>query len=48
MNFENIFKNLFVLELANNHLENLQRGIKIINDHAKIVRYNNVKISLKT
>ena len=47
MNFENIFKNLFVLELANNHLENLQRGIKIINDHAKIVRYNNVKAAIK-
>ena len=47
MNFENIFKNLFVLELANNHLGSLQRGIKIINDHAKIVRYNNVKAAIK-
>jgi N-acetylneuraminate synthase len=47
MNFENTFKNLFVLELANNHLGSLQRGIKIINDHAKIVRYNNVKAAIK-
>jgi N-acetylneuraminate synthase len=47
MNSENIFKNLFVLELANNHLGSLQRGINIINDHAKIVRYNNVKAAIK-
>ena len=46
-NKNNIFYNLFVLELANNHLGSLQRGIKIINDHAKIVRYNNIKAAIK-
>jgi sialic acid synthase SpsE len=42
-----LFENLFVLELANNHLGNLKRGLKIIHDHATIVRYNNVKAAIK-
>lgn len=42
-----LFENLFVLELANNHLGNLKRGMKIIHDHASIVRYNNVKAAIK-
>ena len=42
-----IFKNLFVLELANNHWGSLERGIKIIRDHGKIVRHNKVKAAIK-
>ena len=42
-----IFENLFVLELANNHWGNLERGMKIIRDHAAIVRFNNVKGAIK-
>lgn len=42
-----LFENLFVLELANNHWGDLKRGIKIIHDHAMIVRYNNVKAAIK-
>lgn len=42
-----IFENLFVLELANNHWGNLERGLKIIRDHAMVVRYNNVKAAIK-
>ena len=42
-----IFENLFVLELANNHWGNLERGLKIIRDHATVVRYNNVKAAIK-
>lgn len=42
-----IFENLFVLELANNHLGSLQRGLKIIRDHATVIRYNNVKAAIK-
>jgi N-acetylneuraminate synthase len=38
---------LFVLELANNHWGNLERGLKIIRDHAAIVRFNNVKAAIK-
>jgi sialic acid synthase SpsE len=42
-----IFDELFVLELANNHLGDVKRGLKIINDYAKIVRFNNVKAAIK-
>lgn len=42
-----IFENLFVLELANNHLGSVDRGLKIIRDHATVVRYNNVKAAIK-
>lgn len=42
-----IFGNLFVLELANNHLGKLERGLKIVRDHAAIVRFNNVKAAIK-
>src|SRR5947207_405375 len=43
----NIFEELFVLELANNHLGKLERGLKIISDFAKVVRYNNVRAAVK-
>ena len=47
MDSQDIFKNLFVLELANNHWGSLERGLKIIRDHAKIVRHNKVKAAIK-
>ena len=43
----NIFDELFVLELANNHLGSLERGLKIISDFAKVARYNNVRAAIK-
>ena len=42
-----IFENLFVLEAANNHLGNLDRGLKIIRDHGQVARYNNIKAAIK-
>jgi N-acetylneuraminate synthase len=42
-----IFDELFVLELANNHLGDLQRGLKIIGDYSQIVRFNNVRAAIK-
>lgn len=42
-----IFENLFVLELANNHWGRLERGLKIINDFAQVVRFNNVRAAIK-
>jgi len=42
-----IFENLFVLELANNHWGRLERGLKIIRDHGAVVRFNNVKAAIK-
>jgi len=42
-----IFENLFILEAANNHWGDVQRGKKIIQDFAAVVRYNNVKAAIK-
>jgi sialic acid synthase SpsE len=42
-----IFNDLFVLELANNHLGSVERGLKIIAEFAQIVRFNNVRATIK-
>jgi N-acetylneuraminate synthase len=42
-----LFENLFVLEVANNHWGRVDRGLKIIRDHGLIVRYNNVRAAIK-
>lgn len=42
-----LFGNLFVLEMANNHWGKLERGLKIIHDHGAIARYNNIKAAIK-
>jgi sialic acid synthase SpsE len=41
------FEELFVLELANNHWGRVERGLKIIADFSKIVRFNNVRATIK-
>lgn len=46
MNY-NIFEDLFVLELANNHWGSVERGLKIISDFSRIVRFNNVRACIK-
>ena len=42
-----VFEDLFVLELANNHLGKLERGLRIISEHSRIVRFNNVRAAIK-
>lgn len=42
-----IFDGLFVLELANNHLGNLERGLSQIEEFSQVVRFNNVKAAIK-
>jgi sialic acid synthase SpsE len=42
-----LFENLFVLELANNHWGSVDRGLRIIRDFGTVVRYNNVKAAIK-
>ena len=42
-----IFEDLFVLEMANNHLGKLQRGLAIVDQFSKIVRFNNVRAAIK-
>lgn len=44
---KDIFENLFVLELANNHWGKLSRGLKIIRDHGSVARINGVKAAIK-
>ncbi|MDT8070860.1 MAG: N-acetylneuraminate synthase family protein [Terriglobia bacterium] len=42
-----IFEDLFVLELANNHLGDVARGLKIISTYSQVVRFNNVRAAIK-
>ena len=43
----NIFEDLFVLEIANNHWGSVDRGLKMISDYGKVVRFNNVRAAIK-
>lgn len=42
-----IFKNLFVLEMANNHWGSLKRAKKIVKEFSDVVKRNNVKAAIK-
>ena len=42
-----VFDGLFILEMANNHWGSLERGKRIVDDFAKVVRYNNVRAAIK-
>jgi N-acetylneuraminate synthase len=42
-----IFNELFVLEIANNHLGSLERGLKIVTAYGQVVRFNNVRAAMK-
>lgn len=42
-----IFHELFVLELANNHWGDLERGLGIVRDFSTVVRYCNVRAAIK-
>ena len=46
-NRNQIFEDLFVLEIANNHWGSIERGLKIIEQFAQVIRFNNVKAALK-
>lgn len=41
------FEELFVLEMANNHWGKVDRGLRIIADFSKIVRFNNIRATIK-
>ncbi len=43
----NVFDELFVLELANNHWGRLDRGLRIVHDFSRVVRYNNARAAIK-
>jgi N-acetylneuraminate synthase len=42
-----IFENLFVLEMTNNHQGSLDRGLQIIKEHSRVARFNNVRTAIK-
>jgi len=46
-NGEKLFTDLFVLEMANNHWGEVNRGMAIISAFSRIVRYNNIKAAIK-
>jgi sialic acid synthase SpsE len=43
----NIFVDLFVLEMASNHQGDVDRGLRIIQQYSKVVRFNNVRTAIK-
>ena len=42
-----IFEELFVLELANNHWGDVNRGLRIIKEFSTVVRYNDIRAAIK-
>ncbi|MBR1777552.1 MAG: N-acetylneuraminate synthase family protein [Alphaproteobacteria bacterium] len=42
-----LFENLFVLELANNHWGKLERGLEIIRQYSEVIHTENIKASIK-
>jgi sialic acid synthase SpsE len=47
MNRRDLFEDLFILEIANNHWGDVSRGLEIIRQHSRMVRFNNVRAALK-
>jgi N-acetylneuraminate synthase len=47
MDVRDIFEDLFVLEMTNNHQGKLERGIQIIREHSRVVRFNNMRAAIK-
>jgi sialic acid synthase SpsE len=44
---KDIFEDLFVLEMANNHLGKVDRGLKIISEFSQVARFNNIRATIK-
>lgn len=42
-----VFENLFVLEMTNNHQGKLERALEIVREHSRVVRFNNVRAAIK-
>ena len=43
----NLFKNLIIFELANNHMGDLNHGLKIINSYKKFIKKFNFQFAFK-
>jgi N-acetylneuraminate synthase len=44
---KNVFEDLFVLELANNHWGRVERAFQMITAYSRLVRFNNVRAAIK-
>ena len=44
---QQIFDNLYVLEVANNHLGSVERGLKIIREYGRLVKANDIYAAIK-
>jgi N-acetylneuraminate synthase len=42
-----MLEDLFVLEMANNHLGSLERGLMIVSEFTQVARFNNVRATIK-
>lgn len=42
-----MFENLFILEMANNHLGDIERGLELVKQYGAVVRHNNVRAAIK-
>ena len=42
-----LLKNLFILDMANNHQGSLAHGSKIINEHSKVIKKYGVDAAIK-
>ena len=42
-----VFEDLFILEMANNHRGSVARGLEIIKQFNRVVRYNNIRAAIK-
>ena len=47
MSNHDIFEDLFVLEMTNNHQGKLERGLQIVHEHSRVVRFNNIRAAIK-
>lgn len=47
MDVRDIFEDLFVLEMTNNHQGKVERGIQIIHEHSRVARFNNIRAAIK-
>src|SRR5258708_2293933 len=42
-----VFENLFVLKMTNNHQGKLDRALEIVRQHSRVARFNNVRAAIK-
>ncbi len=47
MGNQDIFENLFILDMANNHQGSVEHGINIIKEAAKVIKKHNLKVAIK-